>query len=196
MGTSVFLSSGDGYVREILELHQGCQGPFQGSRGKVGFLLRRHSGKGPHLTLRGESHVFSQVAAGNMGFLSSSDGDLRDQIVLPQESPVSMRVAWSLLGFLSSQYQCIGPHLELRPEPQGSSPVLTWISGFLWSFNRGVRPRFMWRLGTLLSFRVVKWGSVLLSRSGRKSGFFQEDQQGRQASYHVVRGHSVFHWSW
>ena len=43
--------------------------------------------------------------------------------------------------------------------------------------------------GTVLSFRVVKWGSVLLSRSGRKSGFFQEDQQGRQASYHVVRGY-------
>ena len=27
-GPSVFLSSGDGYVGELLELHQGCQGPF------------------------------------------------------------------------------------------------------------------------------------------------------------------------
>ena len=50
--------------------------------------------------------------------------------------------------------------------------------------------------GTVLSFRVVKWVSGLLSHSGGKSGLFQEDQQGRQACYHVVRGYSVFHWSW
>ena len=134
-----------GYVGELRELPQGFHGPFQGSRGKVGFLLRRHSGKGPHLTLRGESHVFSQVAAGNMGFLSSSDGDLRDQIVLPQESPVSMRVAWSLLGLLSSCCRGLRPHLELQPKPQDSSLVLTWISGIPWSFNRGVRPHLVWR---------------------------------------------------
>ena len=36
-GPSVFLSSGDGYVGELLELHQVCQGPFRGSRGKVDF---------------------------------------------------------------------------------------------------------------------------------------------------------------
>ena len=28
-GLSCFLSSGDGYVREILELHQGCEGPLE-----------------------------------------------------------------------------------------------------------------------------------------------------------------------
>ena len=71
MGPSVFLSSGDGYVGEVLELHQGCQRPFPGSQGKVGFFLRRHSGKGPHFALRGESPVFSQVVAGNLGFLLS-----------------------------------------------------------------------------------------------------------------------------
>ena len=46
MGPSVFLSSGDGYVGEVLELHQGCQRTFRGVRGKVGFLSSRHSGKG------------------------------------------------------------------------------------------------------------------------------------------------------
>ena len=30
---SCFLSSGDGYVGEILELQQGCEGPFGSSRG-------------------------------------------------------------------------------------------------------------------------------------------------------------------
>ena len=125
---------------ELLELHPGCQGPFRGSRGMVGFLSRRHNGKGPHLTLRGESPDFSQVVAGNLGFLLSYDGDLRDSLVLPQESQVSMLVR-GFSVFLSSCCRVLGPHLELRPEPQVSFPMLTWISEILWSFNRGVRPR-------------------------------------------------------
>ena len=32
-GLSCFLSSGDGYVGELLELQQGCEGPFLSSRG-------------------------------------------------------------------------------------------------------------------------------------------------------------------
>ena len=58
-GTLMFLSSRDGNVGELLELHQGCQGHFQAARGKVGFLSRRCSRKGPHLALRGESPGFS-----------------------------------------------------------------------------------------------------------------------------------------
>lgn len=50
--------SGDGYVREHLELPQGYQGIFEGSRGEGGILSRRCCGKGPHLALRGESSVF------------------------------------------------------------------------------------------------------------------------------------------
>ena len=34
-GPSGFLSSGGGYVGELLELQQGCEGPFGSSRGKV-----------------------------------------------------------------------------------------------------------------------------------------------------------------
>ena len=34
-GLSCFLSSGDGYVGELLELQQGCEGPFGSSRGLV-----------------------------------------------------------------------------------------------------------------------------------------------------------------
>ena len=98
----MFLSSGDGCVREILELHPGCQRPFRGSRGKVGFLSRCCSGKGPHLTLRGESAGFSQVAKGHFGFLSSFDRALRDPLMLPQESQVSMPDARGLSGFLSN----------------------------------------------------------------------------------------------
>ena len=32
-GLSFFVSSGDGYVVEILELQQGCEGPFGSSKG-------------------------------------------------------------------------------------------------------------------------------------------------------------------
>ena len=32
-GLSYFLSSGDGYVRELLDLQQGCEGPFRSSIG-------------------------------------------------------------------------------------------------------------------------------------------------------------------
>ena len=90
MGLSVIVSSGDGYVGKLLELNQGCQGPFWGARGKMGFLSRRRSGKWSYLGLRGESPDFSRVVAGNLGFLSSYNRELRDLLVWPQESPVSM----------------------------------------------------------------------------------------------------------
>ena len=158
----MFLSSGDGYVGELRELPQGCQGPFRGSRGKVRFLWRHRSGKGPHLAL-GDSPGFSRVAVGNLGFLSSYDGDLRDPLVWPQESPVSIRVVRGLPGFLYSHCWGRSPHLELRPEHQVFSPVQTWISGFIWSFHRGVRPHIMWRHASPLSSRAGKAVSGFLS---------------------------------
>ena len=148
----MLLSSGDGYVGVLLKLPQGCQGPFQGSKGKMGFLLRPHGGKGPHLALRGESPGFSRVAAANLGFLSMYDGKLSDPHMWPQECPVSMRVVSVLSEFLCSHWRGRGPHLKLRLEPQGSSSMLTWISVFLWSFQRGVSPRLVWRHASQLSY--------------------------------------------
>ena len=156
MGPSVFCSSGNGYVGQLLELPQGCQGPFRCSRENVGFLSRRHSGEGPHLTLRGKSPGCSRVVAGNLGFLSSYDGDLRYTFLLPQENQFSMLVGKGISLFLFCQCQGLGPHLELRSEPQGSSPGLAWILGFLWSFNKAVSPRLMWRHASLLSFELSK----------------------------------------
>ena len=149
--------------RELLELPQGCQGPFRGSRGKVRFLSRHQKGKGRHLELKGESPGFSQVAAGNFGFLSCYSGDLRDLLVWPQECPVSIRVVRGLSEFLSNRCWVLCPHLELRPEPLVSSPVLTRISGFLWSFHRGVTPRLVWRHSSPLSTRAVTIVSGFLS---------------------------------
>ena len=86
---------GEGYVEELPELRQGCQGTFLVSRRNVGFLSRRCRGKGPHLVLRAESPGLSRVAAGNLVFLSSYDRDLRGPLMLPQkvQSPCDLRGA-------------------------------------------------------------------------------------------------------
>ena len=151
--------------------------PFQGTRGKVGFLSRCCSGKGPHFALRGESTGFSRVATGNLGFLPSYHGDLRDPLLWSQVSPVSMRVARGLSGFLSSRCRVLGPHLELRLLPQVSSPVLIWISGFLWSFLRGIRPHLAWRHASPLSSQAVKVVSVFLSSDIGICGFLSRCHQ-------------------
>ena len=149
VGTLDVPLSGDGYFGELLSCIHGVKDPSR-SREKVGFLLRQHSRRGPHLTLSGESPGFCRAKGGNLGFLLNYIGDLWDPLVLPQERPVSMRVGRGLSGFFSSSCRVLVPPLELRLKPQFSSPVLTWISGFLWRFNRGVRPRLLWRDASLL----------------------------------------------
>ena len=161
----MFFSSGDGYVREHLELPKGCQVPFQGSRGKVGFLSRRCSGKGPHLTLRGEFPVVSRVTAGNLGILSSCDGDLKTSHVasgksclhsicegplgIPLQSVqrhmASSRVDTRTLGFLSSSDMDLGVPMESQQGSQASSRVDTWNSASLLRFQRGVRLPVEWK---------------------------------------------------
>ena len=70
--------------RGILRLHQGCQVLFRTSIQKVGLLLSRCSGQGPHLALMGEPRGFSRVSAG----FSSYDVEFRLPIVLAQGSPI------------------------------------------------------------------------------------------------------------
>ena len=123
-------------VEELLELPQGCQGHFLGSGGKLGFLSKSLSGKGPQLALRGESPGSSRVA---VGFHSSYDGDLRDPLVGPQGGPVSTRPPWGPSGFLCSRCRGPGPHLVLRLETQGSSPEPTWISDSSGGVHGGLR---------------------------------------------------------
>ena len=152
-GPSVFLSSKDGDAGELLELHHWCQGHFRGSGGKLGFLSKSLSGKGPQLALRGESPGSSRVA---VGFHSSYDGDLRDPLVGPQGGPVSTRPPWGPSGFLCNRFRGQGPHLELRPEPQVSFPGTTSISGFLWGIHRGFRPHVLWNHASPLSSQLGK----------------------------------------
>ena len=161
-GPSVFLSSADGDVGYLLELPQGCQRPFWGSGGKLGFLSRSLSGKGPQLALRGESPSSSRVA---VGFLLSYDRDTRDPPVGFQGGPTSTRVVRRPSGLLCSHCRGRGPHLELRSEPQGSSPGPTWISGLLRGIHRRVRASSRVEPSSSLSSRAGK------AVSGIQSGF-------------------------
>ena len=63
-GPSCFLYSGHGDVGELLELQQGCEGPFGSSRVSVSLVSRSLSGNGPHLAWRAKPPGFSRVVAG------------------------------------------------------------------------------------------------------------------------------------
>ena len=78
---TLFLSSRAEYVGELLELYKEWRVQFRVSWGTVGFLLRHCSGKGPHLTLRGESSGFLWGLVGSLGFLSNCGVDLRVLLV-------------------------------------------------------------------------------------------------------------------
>ena len=158
----MFLSSGGRYIREILELPQGWQGPFKAQEGRCDYSRDAQQ-------KRASSGVEGRIS----WFFSSCTRKLEVPLELrcgPQGpdcvasvKPVSIRVVRGLSEFLSNRCWVLCPHLELRPEPLVSSPVLTRISGFLWSFHRGVRPRLVWRHSSTLSTRAVTIVSGFLS---------------------------------
>ena len=108
----------------------------------MGFVSRRQNGKGPHLSLRGDSPDFSRIALANLGSLSSYDGDLRDPLV-------------GASGTSSLHASCEGPPripLYLLPGLRSSSGVEARTFSFLSSvekdlgvplgFPQGLRPHF------------------------------------------------------
>ena len=153
---SVILSSGDQSVGELLELHNGFRLPFRVSRVNAGFVSRHCSGKGLHLTLRGESRGFPRGLAGSLAFLSNCDGNLKVPLLLPQGSLVSFRVVTGLSGFLTSHCRGNKPNANLCPETPCSSPVMTGVSGLHSRCTWGVRSRLELKQKTLLSSRLLK----------------------------------------
>ena len=87
--------------RGILRLHQGCQVPFRTSRQKVGLLLSRCSGQGPHPVKTLEPRRFSRVASG----FSKTTGISGFLLGWPWEAQSSIRVAMESWGFCSSHYR-------------------------------------------------------------------------------------------
>ena len=91
---SCFLSSGDGYVGELLELQQGCEGPFGSSSIRCD-LPRFASAEMGLISPLGENLLnFLELRL----VLSNNDGDLRDTLWFPQERLVPLRAAPGPLG--------------------------------------------------------------------------------------------------
>ena len=93
-GLSSFLSSGDGYVGELLELQQGCEGPFGSPEFKCDYPLVASAEMG--LISPGGENLLDFLELRQV--LSTYDGDRRDPLLWPQERPVPMPVARGPLG--------------------------------------------------------------------------------------------------
>ena len=86
---SCFLSSGDGYVRELLELQQGCEDPLEVPEFRCD--LPGDASVEMVLISPGGENLLDFLELQQV--LSTYDGDLRVPLWWPQERPVPMRVA-------------------------------------------------------------------------------------------------------
>ena len=93
-GPSCFLSSGDGYVGELLELQQGCEGPFVLSRVRCDYP--RDASVEMGLIYPGGENVLDFLKLWQV--LLSYDGDERDRLWWPQDWSVPIGVVRGLLG--------------------------------------------------------------------------------------------------
>ena len=148
----MFLLSGDGYVGELLELHQGCQGPFQGSRGKVGFLSRCQVGKT-------SSHIEGRIS----WFFSSCSRKLRVPLELRQGPQGPTCVASGKSSLHASCEQPLGIPLQSVPGARSSSGAEARTSGFLSSADMDLGVPMEFQQGSQASSRVETCKSAFLS---------------------------------
>ena len=87
-GFSCFLSSGDGYVGELLELQQGCEGPLEVP--DVRCDKPRYASVEMGLISPGGENLLDFLELRQV--LSTYDGDFRDALWWPQERTMPMRV--------------------------------------------------------------------------------------------------------
>ena len=93
-GLSCFLSSGDGYVGELLECSKGVKDPLEVPEVRCDYP-RDASAEMGIISPGGENLLdFLELRQ----VLSTYDGDLRDQRWWPQERAVRLRVARGALG--------------------------------------------------------------------------------------------------
>ena len=175
--------------------HQGCQVLFRTSRWNVGLLLRRCSGKVPHIAMMGEPLGFSRVTAG----FSSYDGDFRLPLVLAQGSPIFNSSCEGELGiaheslygkrdlilacvqdlmFLSRGDRDLGVAFQTHPGSQASSRGEANDSTLLSSRDGYLLEPTEWPTGSQASCGFWREDSVLLSRPCRKRRPSSRDDRG------------------
>ena len=169
-GLSCFLSSGDGYVGELLGLLKGVKTlwKFQG----LGVIsLETPHRKWASSRLEGRtSWIFS--SCGRCSRLTTGTSGTRSDGLWKGQSPCELLGGNS--GFLSRRCRGLRHSVESGPEPEDSSPVLTWILGYFWSLPRGVSPPLVWGHARALSSRAVAAVSHFPSRGSRDLGLSLE----------------------
>ena len=148
---SCFLSSGEGYFGELLELQLGFEGPFVSSRCLMISLETPHRIWATSRLEERTSWIFSSCSWSSR--LTTWTSETRSGGLMKGESPSKLLVGFS--GFHSRRCRGLRPCVELLPQPEDSSPVPTWIFGDFWSLPRGVRPRLEWGHARALSSRAV-----------------------------------------
>ena len=93
-GPSCYLSSGDGYVGELLELQQGCEGPFGSFMVRCDYRQEASTEMG--LISPGGQNLLDFLELRQV--LSTYDAVLMDPLRWPKERPVPMRVPRGPLG--------------------------------------------------------------------------------------------------
>ena len=156
---SCFLSSGEGYFGELLELQLGFEGPFVSSRCLMISLETPHRIWATSRLEGRTSWIFSSCSWKYR--LTTWTSETRSGGLMKGESPSKLLVGFS--GFHSRRCRGLRPCVELLPQPEDSSPVPTWIFGDFWSLPRGVRPRLEWGHARALSSRAVATVSRLPS---------------------------------
>ena len=143
VGNSAFLSSGNGFLGELLEFPKACQIPFRGPRGNVGFLWKHCSIKGPPQACRGEFRGLRGAVAGNLGLLSSCVSTWGIHLCLLREvrSPLALKGEPRESSHIIAGMNRASSRVEAGT--QGSSPCLISILASLRSWNRVVRPRLV-----------------------------------------------------
>ena len=115
----MFLSSGDGYVGELLEMHEACQGPFRGSRGKISLKTPQQK--------RASSHIEGRIS----WFLVSCSRKHGVPLELGQGLQGPAHVASGKSSLLASCEGLLGIPLQSVPGPRSSSGTEATTSGFL-----------------------------------------------------------------
>ena len=99
-------------------------------------LCMQCRGIGPHLAVRGKSHIFSRFAVGTWGIFSSYGGHYSSKLVYVKRPQDYCLVTMDTSGISLGLGRVIHTLLEVRRETEGPILVSTVILGFLSIFKK------------------------------------------------------------
>ena len=181
--------------------------------GNMELLSTKCRAIGPHLAVRGNSHIFSQVAAGTWGTFKSYGGDfhsklesvqrLQDSCLLMRDTPgISTRLVRAIRMLLEMRQETEWPFLvatvilgflPIFKMSQASSPIDELYSACLWRCQRDVRTPLQMRWGHRAFARVSKGDSHLSSSCEMKGEPSFKPLQGNPAFFRIRTSWCPFH---